>query len=402
MGLNKTKVTILLNDESASWDVTANVTSVSTSVGKNRQLDEFRPGTAQITLTNFNREFDPLNTSSAFYGAVIPKASKVWITFERTGVPTSRFIFVGYIDDWSFDYSVNGEATATFSASEATALFARQFILATSFPAELSGARVARVLADSGVAYDQIVSSAADQIDAGTQMLDADATCEGQNVLEYLNNVAVSEQGAFFYDTNGALTFEDNGTSATNTINNANRLFTDDGTATAYPYNNVDIGYTSQLLYNKIKVSPAVPVTVNSVTLNLTSSQTTYSISTLEIDNILYATETKLTNLGLLLIRKYGTPEYRISSLVVPFISFSDSLQDSLLAFAGVNSFMKVKFQPNGIGTSIEAYVRVVGVEHSIELDNHQIKYYLESLRSPSLVLDDVEFGKLDTYSLGL
>jgi hypothetical protein len=188
MGLNNAKIVIVLNDASNSWDVTANVISVSTSVGKNRILDQFQPGTAQIILNNFNREFDPLNTSSAFYGSVIPKASKVYVTFERPGVPTSRFIFVGYIDDWSFDYSVNGEATASFSASEASALFARQAILASSFPSELSGARVNRVLTDLGVDYQDIVPSAGASIDAGTQMLDADITCYGQNVLEYLNN----------------------------------------------------------------------------------------------------------------------------------------------------------------------------------------------------------------------
>jgi hypothetical protein len=401
MGLNKTKVTILLNDGSASWDVTANVTSVSTSVGKNRQLDEFRPGTAQITLTNFNREFDPLNTSSAFYGAVIPKASKVYVTFERPGVPTARFIFVGYIDDWSFDYSVTGEATATFSASEASALFARQFILGyATLPAELSGARVTRILADAGVSYQNIVPSVSASIDAGTQMLVADPTCAGQNVLDYLNNIAVSEQGAFFYDTNGALTFEDNSRSATNTINNANRLFTDDATANAYPYSSIDIGYTSELLYNKIKVTSFDET--NYVSATSSSSQTTYGISDLNLTNIYYTNTTQLTNLALFLLKKYRTPEYRVSSLVVPFISFSDSLQDNLLAFAQINNFMKVKFRPNGIGTSIESYVRVVGIEHEISLDNHLVKYKLESLRNPSLVLDDVEFGKLDTYYLGL
>jgi hypothetical protein len=399
MGLNKTKVTILLNDESASWDVTANVVSVSTSVGKNRQLDEFRPGTAQITLTNFNREFDPLNTSSAFYGAVIPKASKVWITFERTGVPTARYIFVGYIDDWSFDYSVDGEATATFSASEASALFARQFILGyATLPAELSGARVTRILADAGVAYDPIAG--ANAIDAGTQMLVADPTCNGQNVLDYLNNIAVSEQGAFFFNTSGGLTFEDNSRSATNTINDADRLFTDDATANAYPYSSIDIGFTSELLYNKIKVTSFDET--NYVSATSSSSQTTYGISDLNLTNIYYNNTTQLTNLSVFLLKKYGTPEYRVSSLVVPFISLSDSLQDSLVAFAQINNFMKVKFTPNGIGTAIESYVRVVGIEHEISLDNHLVKYKLESLRNPSLVLDDVEFGKLDTYYLGL
>jgi hypothetical protein len=399
MALNKAKVVIVLNDDSNSWDVTGNVVSLSTSVGKNRLLDRFQPGTAQINLTNFNREFDPLNTSSAFYGAVIPKASKVYIAFERTGVPTARFIFVGYIDDWAFDYSVDGQAMASFGASEATALFVRQFIAATSFPAELSGARVERVLSDANVLYDDIVPSAGRTIDAGTQMLDADTNCSGQNVLEYLNNVAVSEQGAFFYNTTGALSFEDNATSATNSVNDANRLFTDDGTATAYQYNNIEIGFSSELLYNQIQVLGAVSGTAIATDA---SSQALYSPAELDVENIFYSNTTKLANLAGLLITKYSTPEYRINSVVVPFIAFTDAQQDNLLAFARINGFMKVKFTPSGGGTAVERYVKIIGIDHVIELDNHQVKYYFESLRNPFLVLDDVEFGKLDSYSLGL
>jgi hypothetical protein len=400
MALNKAKIVIVKSDDSASWDVTANVYGVSTSVGKNRLLDQVQPGTAHIMLTNYNREFDPLNTSSPFYGAVIPKASKVYITYERTGVPTARFIFVGYVDDWAFDYSVSGQATASFGASEATALFVRQFIISSSFPAELSGARVNRVLADAGVLYDNIVPSASASIDAGTQMLIADTNCAGQNVLEYLNNVAVSEQGAFFYDTTGALVFEDNSKSATNTVTNANKLFTDDGTATAYPYNNIDIGYTSELLFNQIKVLSVDGINVG--TYDDAASQSLYSNSHLDVENIFYSDVTKLANLASFLGTKYAVPEYRINSVTVPFKALSDSDQDNLLAFGRVNGFMKVRFLPNNIGTAVVRVVRVIGIEHIIDVNDHQVKYSFESLRSPSLVLDDVEFGKLDTYSLGL
>jgi hypothetical protein len=400
MGLNKPKIVIVKSDDSDSWDVTANVYGVSTSVGKNRLLDRVQPGTAQIMLTNYNREFDPLNTSSPFYGAVIPKASKVYITYERTGVPRARFIFVGYVDDWAFDYSVNGEATASFGASEATALFVRQFITGSSFPAELSGARVNRVLADAGVLYDNIVPYAGSSVDAGTQMLSADTTCAGQNVLEYLNNVAVSEQGAFYYDTTGALFFEDNSKSATNSVNDANRLFTDDGTATAYPYNNIDIGYTSELLYNQIKVLSVDGINVG--TFDDAPSQFTYSVSHLDVENIFYSDSTKLANLASFLGTKYAMPEYRINSVTVSFKALDDTQQDNLLAFGRINGFMKVRFLPNNIGTAVVRVVRVIGIEHIIDVNDHQVKYSFESLRSPSLVLDDVEFGKLDTYSLGL
>jgi hypothetical protein len=403
MSVNAVTVTIELIDGSNSWDVTNNVIAISTSVGKNRLFDRVQPGDAQIVLTNFNREFDPLNTSSSFYGAVIPKASKVFIDYIQSGVPHQRFLFLGYIDDWSFDYSVSGEATATFTASEASALFARQRITSSSFPAEKSGDRINRILTDGGVLYSRIYDSAANVIDDGTQMLDADYICAGQNVLDYLNNVAVSEQGSFFYNTEGSLVFEDNTRSATSDVNNANRLFTDDGTANAYTYNAIDIGYTSELLYNQIQVSG---FTSGTATYNDSLSQSIYNISHLDIENVLYNDSVRLGNLAYYLGNKYSRPEYRINSVTVSFKSLTQSQQDDLIAYGRINGFMKVKFKPNNIGTRIERIVKIIGIEHNIDLHDHQVKYSFESERLlsaiASLVLDDATFGKLDTYSLGL
>jgi hypothetical protein len=212
--------------------------------------------------------------------------------------------------------------------------------------------------------------------------------------------VSVSEQGAFYYDTTGALFFEDNANSATNDVNNANRLFTDDNTVGAYPYSNIDIGYSSDVLYNEIQVASFDGVNV--ATANDAVSQGIYSVSHLDVENIYYSTPSRLADLGNYLISKYALPEYRINSVVVPFKSLSDSVQDTLLAYGRINGFMKVKFTPNGVGTAVERYVRVIGIEHNIDLENHLVRYSFESLRNPSLVLDDVEFGKLDSYSLGL
>jgi hypothetical protein len=400
MGANKVTVAILLNDESNSWDVTGNVIAVSTSVGKNRIFDRVQPGTAEIVLNNFKREFDPLNTSSAFYGSVIPKASKVYISMNLPGVPVSRHLFVGYIDDWSFDYSVDGMSTARFTASEASALFVRQAIFASSFPAELSGARIQRILSDDGVVYSDIKTSNPRVIDAGTQMLDADNTCYGKNVLEYLNSVAVSEQGTFFYDTSGSLHFQDNSHSPTSDINNAHSLFTDDATSGAYPYSNIEIGYSSEILYNQIAILSADGT--KNVQSNDAVSQSIYDIGRLEINDVLYSDEKKLSNLGSFLITKYGNPEYRINSVTVSFISLSQTLQDNLLFYAQINDFMRVRFTPNGVGTPVEQYVRVIGIEHNVDIENHYVRYSFESLRNPSLVLDDTLFGKLDNYALGL
>ena len=55
------------------YDVTAYLISISIDRGKNREVDVYDPGLANVVLQNRQRIFDPLFTASPFYGQIIPK-----------------------------------------------------------------------------------------------------------------------------------------------------------------------------------------------------------------------------------------------------------------------------------------------------------------------------------------
>jgi len=55
------------------FDVTNKVKSVSVRRGKNRQLDEFDAGLANIVFDNNDRTFDPTFAGSPYAGQIIPK-----------------------------------------------------------------------------------------------------------------------------------------------------------------------------------------------------------------------------------------------------------------------------------------------------------------------------------------
>jgi len=386
------RATVSLTNDAGSWNVTDYVLSVNISVGKSRQLDYYQPGSVTVTLKNFNREFDPLNTSSSFYGSVLPRNTDIYITLAGSGTK----IFYGVIDDFMFDYNVSSESTVTITGSEFSSFFANQTILSTSFPQQLSGARAIAVLQDAGVAYSTAVG--AYEIDNGTQLLDADTNPQGSNALDYLRNIEVSEQGNFYFNQDGTLWFDDGSFAMTSPVN---FLFSDDGTAGTYSYTNIDISYTSQLLYNKITLNSNDNVTTRTVTAP--SSITSYQIAQLSIDNVLYNDSTRLDNLGTYYLAKYANPEYRINSLKVNFGGLSTAQQNAFATYAtDLNYFCKVRFTPNNIGTAIDKYVKVIGLEHNIMPGGHEITFMFESIRVPTLILDDSEFGKLDTYQLAL
>jgi hypothetical protein len=393
------RVTVSISNSTGSWSLTDYVLNVDISLGKNAALDSYEPGTCTVSLKNFNREFDPLNTSSSFYGAILPKNTDVDIVLNG-----SYRIFTGNIDDFSFDYNVSNESTVTFNASEFSSIFVKQNLFSTSFPQEYSGSRVSRVLDDDGVAYSTAVG--ARTIYPGTQLLDADTNCFGVNALDYLKNIEISEQGSFYYNSDGTFWFDDNSVSLTST---GVELFTDDGALNysygagvdSYPYTAIDISYTSQLLYNRINVNSNDGL--STVTADESNSQNTYDKSLLTVDGILYNDSTRLLNLASYLTSKYSQPEYRINSVTVNYGGLSTAIQNRLaLKLQNVNVFAKVRFTPNKVGTAIEKYVRIIGIKHSISPSSHEINYMFESIKTPNLVLDDTEFGKLDTGRLGL
>ena len=394
MATGDKRVFIGLNDGSEIWNVSSYVLNATVTLGKNQILDSFQPGSATIALKNLGREFDPTNTSSAFYGAVIPRAT--WVYIEIEGMNT---IFDGWVDDWSFEYNVSGESIATLVASERTGLFARQYILSSSFPAELSGARVERVLQDGGVAYTNPYNINPWIVDAGTKMLDADTTCSGKNALEYLGYISTSEQGDLYTDQAGSLIFKSANYSVTSAATAVTKTFTDEGTSGAYPYSDIDISYSTDLLYNRVSVTSNDET--NNRVANEPTSQGLYQISELDLPNILYNDTTRLDYLANYVISKYRVPQYRVNTLTVPFSALDNTRKNNLLDLIGLNQFCTVKFTPNNTGSAITRYCKVVGIEHTISVDEHTVKYTFESILSPSIVLNDTEFGKLDTYSLG-
>ncbi len=89
----------------------ARVTGLSLSRGKNRDLDRFNAGVLSVTVNNEDRAFDPLYTSSPFYGDIVPRRD-VRVLANGTAQ------YVGKILDWNFDFEPNGRQSASLEAAD--------------------------------------------------------------------------------------------------------------------------------------------------------------------------------------------------------------------------------------------------------------------------------------------
>ena len=121
------------------YDVTELVTSIAIRRGKNRELDQYDQGLANVVFNNNQRTFDPEYTLSPYAGQIIPKRQ---IRISSDGV----LQFFGLVDDWNLSYEPNGDSIAAAACSDATAAFANQTLFTRTNTVQKSGERVNEIL----------------------------------------------------------------------------------------------------------------------------------------------------------------------------------------------------------------------------------------------------------------
>jgi predicted RecA/RadA family phage recombinase len=365
----------------AYYDVTQYVKSISINRGKNRELDRFNAGSLNVQFNNQNRYFDPTNTSSPFYGQIVPR--------REVRVTAGTVVqFYGLVDDWDLDYSITGLSDASLTAFDGFSRLAGQTLTAGTATPQLSGARINAVLNDSGVQW----PSTARAIDAGGQTLQADVIAVGTNAIQYINTIEQSEPGIFFIDKSGNATFRDRNRlyASSNAV-----VLSDDGSG--IPYADIKVNYGSELLYNQAeltRLNGGVAVADDLL------SQSTYGVRTYEAADLLMDTDTALGELAVRLVSQYADPEYRFESLSVVMSKLSEAQQNSILGLE-IGSICRIKFQPNKVGAVIDKYAQVIGVQNQMSIADHRVVLAFQTIDAAYFVLDDPAFGLLDYNSLG-
>jgi hypothetical protein len=296
--------------------------------------------------------------------------------------------FVGTIDDWDLQYSPSGESTATASAYDGFNFLAGQTLTAQTYSSQKSGARVAAVLADASVAW-----PFGSVVDTGSATLQGDAVTAEDNALQYLQLVESTEPGDLFVARDGKLTFYDRAKvfpSATAPV------LTDSGSG--IEYSQIRVTYGSELLYTQAELTRKGDSTV--VQANDLSAQDLYGIRVLSSEGLLSNSVADLGELAIYFVGQYSQPEYRFEQVEVILSQLSVTDQNTLLGL-DLGSVCKVVFTPNGVGSPIEKYAKVISIAHNSNTLEHRMSIGLGTLAANSFVLDDVGFGILDVNVLG-
>ena len=361
------------------YDVTSSVKSIAIRRGKNRQLDEFDAGLANVVFDNNDRTFDPEYAASPFFGQIIPKRA---IRISSAG----QRVFTGVIDDWNLDYNPGGDSEASAASSDAFTLFNTQTLPAGTATPQLSGDRVNAILNLPDVSW----SSQDRLIDPGVTEFGADVFAEDSNVLEYLRTISRSEPGNIFIGKQGRVIFTDRNHAPVS----GGLTFADDGTG--IPYQGMKVVYGSELLYNEIVIGSEIAGTVVAQDLG---SIAEYGVLNLTQTGLLMSDPDYVQNLALFYASKFSEPEYRFESVDIVLDQLPTADQETILDLE-IGDFVNIKFTPNGIAPAIEKLAEVIRIDNDITPLSHIVSIGFSTLDRFLLILDDAEFGKLDQGAL--
>jgi hypothetical protein len=363
-------------------DLTSLVLSVNIRRGRNRQLDQFNAGTAQVVFNNSTRVLDPLNTSSIYYPYVLPRSP---IIIYANGTP----IYTGYVEDWNLDYSIPSQDRMFARCVDAFGTLANQQLNAFTPSAESSSARVNTVLDRPEINY-----QGARSIGTGSSTLGAYAVTQDTSCLGYLQQVNTSEQGYLYTAADGSLTFKGR-SSVLNPVSGAS--FTSNGTG--IPYMTLVNQYGSELLYNYI-VTQSVGAGAAQTSSDSTSIAL-YQSQNYNLLNLLNSTTTEVAGLGAYLLGKYRNPVLRFTGISCELAALTSAQWSTIFAI-DLTSIVTVQKDYN-TGTPLTESQTLItsGIEHRIVPGSHIVSLTMESTDGNQyLTLSDAIFGTLDNNLL--
>lgn len=367
-------------------DVTEDVRAVRVRRGRSNILERFQAGAADVTLDNRDRYYDPTAGT-----AVSPYSPSIKPRKELVVEVNGQREFTGQVEDWSLDYTLGGDSTASAVAADGFSLLAQQVITPHTATAQTTGERIAAILDRSEIGW----PAARRNIDTGLATLMADsiggtANPAPVNALAYLQQVEAAEPGALYISKDGLLTFRQRTDLQTPT----GISFTDDGTG--LPFSSIAVEYGTENLRNSISISR---LNGGTVTAEDVASQLDYGITAYEVTGSLLADDDQAQDLADWLAAVYGQPQLRVKQVSVIVNGLSPEQQGQLFSLE-LGDVVQVLFTPNGIGDAIERFVAIDAIEHEISMPQHVVTFDL-SQTTGSFILDSPEFGVLDSNILG-
>ena len=229
-------------------DVASDIVDISDQVGKisirrgyNLLQDQFQAGTATIRVYDPTGKWNPQNTSSVYYGKLLP-LRKIRVTAN------TKFLFSGYTTAYNYTYPKDQDiGFVDIECSDAFRLFnmANVTTVTGAVAGETTGSRIDKIL--NTVSWPTSMRSIA----TGNTTVAADPATT-RTSLSAIKNIEFSDQGAFYVSPTGNAVFlnrkaiiQKSGVNPTS--------FANDGTGIGYK--NIVFNFDDKLIINQANVT---------------------------------------------------------------------------------------------------------------------------------------------------
>lgn len=369
------------------FNIADRATSISITRGRSNVFGFNSAGQLSVSLNNHDRAFDPTWTESALFGAVIPTIP-VRVFMDDT------LVYTGTVEDWDLSYTPGFDNIASFTALDVFADWSK-LVLEEYQPAseKRTAGAIQEALTEVGV------TQAAPDPQAGVIMTRA-VVASGTNALQYVQKLATSDFGLLYIKADGSWDYSTLSTRATGVIKG--RI----GESTERPIHLASVQYGSENLYNKVRIKfktePAPPfgidTRVEEITAENDDSVALYGERELQ-DTESLITSSAFGTFGLIkaaeVLEFYSEPELRIDAVELKLNDYTPEDKELMLSLEPADKLI-VAFDPNNSGNKILRIVRVIGIEHSLSVQEHVLRLNFESSTTTTpFTLSDPDLGRL-------
>ena len=368
-------------------DISSLLISASIRRGRNRILDQFQAGTATVVLNDSNGDFNPLNSSGAYYGKLIPlRKIQIFADYNGTRYP----LFYGYINSFStgFANGVAGVSQVTLQCTDGFRLLNNVIIstVAAANAGDTTGARIGQILDLAGW------PTAQRSIDTGSSTVQADPGTANRAVLDALQLVAdKTEFGGLFCNNQGQMVFYSRGDLG---LRAAQPIYSFDDVGVNIGYQGITIAHDDVLIVNDVKVN-RLGGAVQEVT-DATSISNYFTHSGVRANNLLQ-TDAEVLSMAQMLLATRKDATVRIESLTLNLFDNSAGATTRVTAGLLIDIFTPITVSKTMPGASnFTETLLVQGISHDITKNSFKTTLMTAEPVIKSFVLDNANVGVLN------
>ena len=225
-------------------DLTPQVRNITINRGRDIQADQYIAGTAVVRIIDPDSYFNPQNTSSPYYGYLVPLRK---VRIAATTDTTQEFLFSGYTTEYRYTYDQAEQmGYVDIYVADAFRLYnlAQVTSITDSGAGQATGTRIGKILDQVGFPANMRT------LDTGQSLCIADPGTL-RTSLAAVKNAEFSEQGAFFINGSGTAVFKDRN-SVASSISGTPIEFNQTGDI---PYKNLVFAFDDKLIINQAQIT---------------------------------------------------------------------------------------------------------------------------------------------------